>query len=139
MTLREMAYERDPRIAAERVQELYEKELRKLAKKEGYEKRQKELLDRQEARESVKKQAEDAKLAEAQKISDDKKAAQKLYRESVKKLTEICVNKMPGTKYDKFYVEVLVKKYPTQPQIDELIKKVENIKSKNKNIDDVVS
>ena len=139
MTLRERAYERDPRIAAERVQELYEKELRKLAKKEGYEKRQKELLDRQEARESVKKQAEDAKLAEAQKISDDKKAAQKLYRESVKKLTEICVNKMPGTKYDKFYVEVLVKKYPTQPQIDELIKKVENIKSKNKNIDDVVS
>lgn len=139
MTLREMAYERDPRIAAERVQELYEKELRKIAKKEGYEKRQKELLDRQEARESVKKQAEDAKLAEAQKISDDKKAAQKLYRESVKKLTEICVNKMPGTKYDKFYVEVLVKKYPTQPQIDELIKKVENIKSKNKNIDDVVS
>ena len=44
---------------------------------------------------------------------------------------------MPGTKYDKFYVEVLVKKYPTQPQIDELIKKVENINSKNK--DDVVS
>ena len=82
MTLREMAYERDPRIAAERVQELYEKELRKLAKKEGYEKRQKELLDRQEARESVKKQAEDAKLAEAQKISDDKKAAQKRVSES---------------------------------------------------------
>jgi hypothetical protein len=28
---------------------------------------------------------------------------------------------MPGTKFDKFYVEVLVKKYPKQEALDELV------------------
>lgn len=36
----------------------------------------------------------------------------KQYRESTKQLLEICTEKMPGTKYDRFYVEELVKKYP---------------------------
>ena len=50
------------------------------------------------------KQAATAKLLEEQKQIEDKKAAQKLFRESVKKLIEICIEKMAGTKYDKFYI-----------------------------------
>lgn len=52
------------------------------------------------------------------------KAAQKKYRQSCKHLVELCNEKMPGTTYDKFYCESLVKKYPQQEQLDSLIEKI---------------
>jgi len=52
------------------------------------------------------------KKAEALKAKEIKKALGKIYREGVKKLIGICVEKMPGTLFDKFYVDELVKKFP---------------------------
>lgn len=57
------------------------------------------------------------------------KAAQKLYRQSCKKLVELCTEKMPGTNYDRFYCETLVKKYPKQEQLDGLIEKMAAIEA----------
>ena len=55
----------------------------------------------------------------------------KLYREAVKEVIQICETKMPNSKYDKFYVQEMVKKFPTNEAIDELIQKLNNIESKS--------
>jgi len=34
---------------------------------------------------------------------------------------------MPGTRYDRFYIDELVKKYPKQDQLDDLIAKIKAI------------
>lgn len=71
-------------------------------------------------------------------MKEEKRLRGKLYRETVKKLIGVCVEKMPGTLYDKFYCDELVKKYPTKDVLDELITKVENIVTDGKDINDVV-
>ena len=38
---------------------------------------------------------------------------------------------MPGTKFDKFFIEVLVKKYPKQEALDELVGQIKSIESKS--------
>ena len=38
---------------------------------------------------------------------------------------------MPGTKFDKFYVEEMVKKYPKQESLDELVSRIKAIESKS--------
>ena len=45
---------------------------------------------------------------------------------------------MPGTLYDKFYCDELVKKYPTKDVLDELITQVEAIATENKSTHEVV-
>ena len=44
-----------------------------------------------------------------------------------KTLSELCESKMPGTRYDKFFVETLVKKYPGQEKLEGLLKQVEEL------------
>ena len=46
-------------------------------------------------------------------------------------MIELCVEKMPGTRYDKFFVEGLIPKYPKQEQLDDLIARIEAIESEN--------
>ena len=48
---------------------------------------------------------------------------------SYKKLVELCTTGMPGTNYDRFYCETLVKKYPAQEQLDALIEEVTAIEA----------
>jgi hypothetical protein len=40
-----------------------------------------------------------------------RKVANKKYRDTVKELSNYCESKMPGSKFDRFFIEVLVKKY----------------------------
>jgi hypothetical protein len=46
-----------------------------------------------------------------------------------KQLTELCTKGMPGTTFDKFYCESLIKKYPEQEQLDALIAEVTAIEA----------
>jgi hypothetical protein len=55
----------------------------------------------------------------------------KVYRETVKGLAAYCSEKMPGTNYDRFYVDELVKKHKSQEALDELITKVKSIEATN--------
>jgi len=50
-----------------------------------------------------------------------------LYRLTVKTLAQYCTEKMPGTNYDRFYCDELVKKYPKQEDLEALIVKVKSI------------
>jgi len=53
-----------------------------------------------------------------------KKSAAKKYRETVKETILFCVSKMPGSKYDKFYVAEFCKKFPQQDNIDNLLEEL---------------
>ena len=47
----------------------------------------------------------------------------------MKELIAVCVENMPGTKYDKFYVDELVKRYMQQADLDALLAQVKAIGS----------
>ena len=78
------------------------------------------------------------KVVDVKAEKEAKKLRGKIYRETVKKLIAVCLEKMPGTLYDKFYCDELVKKYPTKDVLDELILKVEGINTEGKTSDQVV-
>jgi hypothetical protein len=50
-----------------------------------------------------------------------------MYRATVKELAVYCTEMMPGTNYDRFYVDELVKKYPGQENLEAFIIKVKAI------------
>lgn len=49
----------------------------------------------------------------------------KQYRETTKQLLNFCTEKMPDTKYDRFYVEELVKKYPQLEDLQAFLEKIQ--------------
>ena len=102
-----------------------------MAKKKGKQankaQKHKEAQEKAEAEAEAKKKADEAAAEEAKKAKEAKKLANQKYRASVKELVALCVENMPGTKYDKFYVDELIKKYPKQEDIDELISKIKEI------------
>jgi hypothetical protein len=63
----------------------------------------------------------DAKKALELDEKNIKKEAAKKYRLTVKSLAALCVEKMPGTNYDRFYCDELVKKYKKQEDLEALI------------------
>jgi GTP1/Obg family GTP-binding protein len=56
------------------------------------------------------KAAEEEKLKKAQE-KEERKQINKKYRETVKDIVKYCEEKMPGSRYDRFYVDEMVKKY----------------------------
>lgn len=64
-----------------------------------------------------------AKLRE----KEERKQLQKQYRETTKQLIKICTEKMPDTKYDRFYFEELVKKYPKLEDLQAFLEKIQQI------------
>ena len=67
------------------------------------------------------------KKAEELRLKNEKKERGALYRRTVKVLAVYCTEMMPGTNYDRFYVDELVKKYPGQEKLEEFIVKVKAI------------
>lgn len=57
-----------------------------------------------------------------------KKQEKLKYKNTIKDLVRICDEKMPNSKYDKFYLEEMCKKYPKQDDLDGLIQKLNKIK-----------
>jgi len=45
-------------------------------------------------------------------------------RQSAKALLDMCLKRMPGTKYDKFYCEELIKKVKTTEKMQEITEKL---------------
>lgn len=43
------------------------------------------------------------------------------YKATVKELIELCNEKLAGTKYDKFWVESIIKRYNTTEKVESLI------------------
>lgn len=45
-----------------------------------------------------------------------------------------CTEKMPGTNYDRFYIEEMIKKYPKLKDLDEFFNKVVQISAIDKDV-----
>jgi DnaJ family protein C protein 2 len=132
----ENAYASDPRIQ----KELAEEEAAKLAAKEvrraaNAEKWKTKDDGKAGAAIAAKKAAEEAEI-EKKAQKEVKRLANKKYRETAKDLATFCEASMPGTKFDKFFVEEMVKKYPTQGPLDELVSRIKGIESKS--VDDFI-
>ena len=137
MKLHQMAYDRDPRIKAALAQEKAEEVAAKNAKKQAKQQRWQAEQDKLKATEAAVAEKE-VTVVDAKAEKEAKKLRNKLYRETVKKLIGVCAEKMPGTLYDKFYCDELVKKYPTKEVLDEFIQKVEAISIENKSTTECV-
>jgi len=56
-----------------------------------------------------------------------KEEAARKRREKVGALITISRDKMPGTKYDKFYMEELAKKFKSEDHLEEFVQEVKQI------------
>ena len=112
-TLFERAYDNDPRIQAE----LAEIEAEKLRKKQENQEKKKQAkqakLDIVKAQEDKKKAAEQAKLDEIQAEKDARKNKAIAYKQGLKELATLCQETLPGTNYDRFWVESNMNKIRT--------------------------
>jgi DnaJ homolog subfamily C member 2 len=127
--LAETAYDNDPRIQAIIRKEKEEKEALKKSKQDIKQKKHKEQEAKAKAESEAAAKEKEAAAAAAKIAKEAKKLAGQKYRATVKDLITICVENMPETNYDKFYVDELVKRYPQQEQLDELISQVKAIGS----------
>lgn len=123
-----VAYDNDPRILAERAKENAEHEAKKQAKKDAKTAKYKEQQDLKLEQERLKKEAEEEEVRQKKIAADQKKEIAKLYRLTCREFNQYCVSKMPNSKYDKYYIDEFVKKYPKQPLMDALFEKVRGFK-----------
>ena len=129
LKLAHQAYKKDPRIQKMIAEQEEAKRAAKQAKKDA------KVRYAQERDASAKAVAEekarvDREAAEAkQSKADQVRQAAKHYKETTKKLLEICGEKLPGTRFDKFFVEGLIPKYPKQEQLDDLIGRIDAIET----------
>lgn len=68
--------------------------------------------------EEEKLNAERADKERIKAEEEAKKQKQIAYKQRVKDLIELCQAKLPGTRYDKFWVESQIKKYNTVDKIN---------------------
>jgi hypothetical protein len=119
-----LAYENDPRILAERAKEDAERDAKKQAKKDAkkakYTNNVAAVVDKEKILKEEKEAADKIKQEETLR----KRAAGKLYRLTCKEFSNFCCEKMPGSNYDKYYIEEMVKKFPKQENIEGLFAKV---------------
>ena len=106
-----MAYENDPRILGMRAAENNARNAVKQAKKDIVQLKYKVIEDKKLEDERIKKEAED----DAKKIklneANIKKERAKQYRACYKEFYIFCEEKMPGTKYDRYFLEEFAKRY----------------------------
>jgi len=119
--LTETAYNNDPRIQRElRVLE-EAKQRQKQAKWEFKQQQKQAELEMQRRHEEEKLNAERAEQERIKAEEDAKKQKQIAYKQRVKDLIELCQAKLPGTRYDKFWVESLLKKYNTVEKMNSIV------------------
>lgn len=119
--LTEAAYNNDPRIQRE-LREVEEAKQRKKKEKYEYKQQQKQAeLDMQRRYEEEKLNAERADKERIKAEEEAKKQKQIAYKQRVKDLIELCQAKLPGTRYDKFWVESQIKKYNTVEKINQIV------------------
>jgi len=117
------AYENDPRIKNQAALEKAEKDAIKQAKKDAIANRYKER-DEQIAKEKELAAQRLIEEEEAKKAALAlKREAGKKYRQTVKDFIMFLEQMMPETKYDRWFAEEYVKKFPQQDKLDEIFAK----------------
>jgi hypothetical protein len=120
----ELAYKNDPRVRRVREQEELEKQKKKQEIKERKDRERKEIEDRQRAIEEAKQRELEAKAEEEKRIRDEKAKEVARRKEAVKKLSQICEERAPGTRYDRYFFEEFTKKLKTTEAIEEMTEKL---------------
>ena len=120
-TLFERAYDNDPRIQ----KELAEVEAEKQRKKDENQAKKKQA---KQAKHDVMKAAEDKKKADEQakidQVAAEKEARKNkaiAYKQGLKELATLCQETLPGTNYDRFWVESAMPKIRTIERCQQLI------------------
>jgi len=121
------AYENDPRVAAEKARETEAKAAAKGARKAATEAKWAAVNDAKRGAEEAAAADKASKAADKKAEQERRKALKLIYKTAQKALIAYCEERMPGTKYDRFYIDELVKKYPKQEALDALIEKVKAI------------
>jgi len=122
-----LAHATDPRVQAAIAVEAKKKEDIKQAKKNAKHSQYKEAEEKKAKLIEEAKQKEEEEKATKLKEAAEKKEAAKKYRLLVKEVMAYCCEKMPGTNYDKFYLEEMVKKYRAMAALEELYEKFKAI------------
>lgn len=119
-----LAYEHDPRIRAQREKEEAERQAVKAAKRAAAQQKHRDAEERQRELERRQKEAEEAEAKKREEEELQRKDAAKQYRATCKEFCVFCIKKMPGSKFDKFFIAEMVKDYATQAALDELFDQV---------------
>lgn len=118
--LTETAYNADPRIQNE-LRQIEEEKQRKKQEKWEYKQREKQAgieLERKLAEEKMA--AEKAEQERVKAEEEAKKERARVFKAKVKDLIELCQAKLPGTRYDKFWVQTIIKKYNTTEKLSQV-------------------
>lgn len=122
-----MAFEFDPRIKKQRQEEEEARQAAKQAKKDAKASYWKEVEEKKQVEEE-KKQAEiDSEIEAAKQLKEAKKAANKLFRDTQKDIITYCADKIPNSKYDRFFLEESLKMFSNQETLDILFGKLKNL------------
>lgn len=85
---------------------------------------EKEIQDRKAAEALAKLEAEN-------QVKEQQKQTAIAYRTKVKELVELCKEKLSGTKYDKFWVESILKRYATIQKLNPIVDYLKDCTSKD--------
>lgn len=119
--LAELAYNNDPRIRMEKELQEAEKLRKKLEKREFKAQKAREAEEREKEVQRKKELEEQEKQQAIEKEKELKKQADLQYKAKVKELIDLCEQKLAGTKYDKFWVQSIIKRYNTTEKVQVLV------------------
>lgn len=126
------AYKFDPRIKAH----IEKEEAEKLRKKEEVrmmkEKARQEIEEKVRQQELLKQQEIDRKNEEERKAKEEKEAIIRKRKEHVRRLGEICQEKLPGSKYDRFFAEEFCKKIKGNEELDQFMDRLKEVADSSK-------
>lgn len=71
------------------------------------------MEEKKREQEEKKAAEQQAKLEAENKVKEEKRQTAINYKQKVKELIELCQTKLPGTTYDKFWVESIIKRFST--------------------------
>jgi hypothetical protein len=93
--------------------------------------KRKELEDQIAAVEALKIKEVEVKKIDDSKAKEEKAALLKKRREVVKELSNLCEQRLVGSKYDRWFVEEFVKKIPQLDVIEDIMHRLYDLPSAN--------
>jgi hypothetical protein len=127
----DLAYKLDPRIVNAKQQEEVEKQKKKQEVRDRKANKRKELEDQIAAVEALKVKEVEVKKADDSAAKEEKAKMLKMRRELVKSFSNLCEEKLVGSKYDRWFVEEFVKKIPGVEPIQEIANRLRVLSGDN--------
>ena len=126
-----MAFNNDPRIKKEKEEAELERQ-RKKEEKKFYKQQQALVIEDRKREQEEKKAAEQQLKTEMEsRVKEEKRLVAINFKQKVKELIELCQFKLPGTTYDKFWVESILKRFSTLETLSPIFDFLTNCDSKS--------